>query len=363
VDAPKPRRIRWLGVLLVLAVGVGAWALWPTSPAPVQAGTEVPVHIARVTRTDVATRQLVPGTLGYGTASPVMSQLSGGTLTWAASPGTIVRRGQPLYRVDDQPVSLLYGSVPAWRSLELGMTSGSDVKELERNLVALGYDPGHHITVDDHFTWATAAAIDRWQGSQGSTQTGTIPFGRVAFLPAAIRVATVGVLPGTPIVAGTNVIDATSTEPSVTVALPVGQTTAHPGEQVVITLPDGTTTVQGEVETVGRVATAPSPGPDGSTQGPATIAVSIRLIDHRQAASLDQAPVEVTITEVEHRGVLAVPVTALLAGQGGSYAVQLASGTRPIVAVTVGLFDDATGLVEVSGSGLTVGAAVEVAVG
>jgi hypothetical protein len=78
---------------------------------------------------------------------------------------------------------------------------------------------------------------------------------------------------------------------------------------------------------------------------------------------LDQAPVQVTITEVEHRNVLAVPVTALLARTGGGYVVQLATGARPLIPVIVGLFDDATGLVEVTGSGLTVGAAVEVAVG
>jgi hypothetical protein len=73
--------------------------------------------------------------------------------------------------------------------------------------------------------------------------------------------------------------------------------------------------------------------------------------------------VQVTITEKQHRGVLAVPVTALLARPSGGYAVQLASASRRLVAVTTGLFDDATGLVEVGGPGLAAGLRVEVAAG
>lgn len=359
----KRRRLGWAAIPLVVAVGVAAWALWPRPPAPTQAGSGVPVQAARVVRTDVAARQLVPGTLGYGGSFTVVNQLPAGLLTWLPTPGAIVRRGQPLYRVDDQPVTLLYGPVPAWRSFELGMTSGPDIRELETNLVSLGFDPHRQMTVDDHFTWATAAAIERWQRARGMTPTGTIPLGPVAFLPRALRVAGVPALRGQPVSAGAVVLQGTSTAASVSVALPADQAAVRPGDHVLVTLPDGTTTVGGEVTAVGRVATAPVPATGGGSPGPATIAVAIRLSSDRAASGLDQAPVQVTITEVEHRGVLAVPVTALLARPGGGYAVQLASGARSLVAVTVGLFDDATGLVEVSGSGLAAGMAVEVAVG
>jgi peptidoglycan hydrolase-like protein with peptidoglycan-binding domain len=363
-SGPRRSRRRWVALAAVAAAGLAVWQLWPGRSAPARAGAEVPVHTARIVRTDVATRQLVPGTLGYGSTFPVVDQLLGGTVTWVPAPGTVVRGGRTLYRVDDQPVTLLYGPVPAWRSFELGMTPGSDVRELERNLASLGFDRDHRMTVDDHFTWATAAAIDRWQRSRGMPQIGALSLGQVIFLPGPLRVATVAVSPGTPLIAGGVVLQATSTIPEASVPLPVGQTTARPGNRVMVTLPDGTTRIDGRVTTVGRVATVPDPTTSGgAAHSAATIPVTIRLADQRAVAGLDQAPVQVTITEVEHRNVLAVPVTALLARTGGGYVVQLATGAQPLIPVTVGLFDDATGLVEVTGSGLTVGAAVEVAVG
>ena len=72
---------------------------------------------------------------------------------------------------------------------------------------------------------------------------------------------------------------------------------------------------------------------------------------------------QVSITERRDRNVLAVPVTALLALPGGGYAVRLSDPARRLIPVTTGLFDDATGVVEVTGRGLAAGQAVEVAQG
>jgi multidrug efflux pump subunit AcrA (membrane-fusion protein) len=64
--------------------------------------------------------------------------------------------------------------------------------------------------------------------------------------------------------------------------------------------------------------------------------------------------VEITTESVEN--VLAVPVDALLALAGGGYAVEVAEDSaHRLVGVTIGLFDDAEGLVQVSGQGLSVG--------
>jgi hypothetical protein len=184
MSGPRRSRRRWVALAALAAAGLAVWQLWPGRSDPARAGVEVPVHPARVVRTDVATRQLVPGTLGYGSTFPVVDQLLGGTVTWVPAPGNVVRGGRTLYRVDDQPVTLLYGPVPAWRSFELGMTPGSDVRELERNLASLGFDRDHRMTVDDHFTWATAAAIDRWQRSRGMPQIGALSPVRSSSCPA-----------------------------------------------------------------------------------------------------------------------------------------------------------------------------------
>ena len=66
---------------------------------------------------------------------------------------------------------VLYGTIPMYRDLGPGVSNGRDVRQLERNLEALGYDPG---TVDDDWTSATTDAVVDFQDDRGLTQSGTI---------------------------------------------------------------------------------------------------------------------------------------------------------------------------------------------
>ena len=175
-----------------------------------------------------------------------------------------MRRGQPLFTVDGQPVTLLYGAIPAWRTFAPGMSPGPDVGQLQRNLAALGFAPG---PADDQFGWSTEAAVERWQQAHGMTVTGTIPLGEVAFLPGPLRVTTVAQPLGATVAAGTSVLSGTSLTPGVQVWLTVGGPAVRPGDRVLVTLPDGTTTVHGTVRSVGRVATTPDAA--GTSGGPA----------------------------------------------------------------------------------------------
>jgi peptidoglycan hydrolase-like protein with peptidoglycan-binding domain len=366
-DVSLSKRSRRLTISALLLVGLAlsafiGWSLWPRAARDV-ARADVPVMTAPVERTDVAERRVVTGTLGYLGRTTVTNEVATGTVTWAPSAGVTVARGGVLYRVDDRPVFLLYGRVPAWRSFGVGMSPGPDVLELERNLRALGFAAPADLIPDRRFTWPTAQAVERWQRARGAPATGSIPFGGVVFAAGPLRVASVDVPLGAPIAAGGAAVEATSTVPSVAVSLPVGDVTVRVGDRVMVRLPDGSTEASGTVSNVGRVAIS-SPSDSGTPSTP-TIPVAVRLQSHRSQlfAGLDQAPVEVTITSIEHRGVLAVPVTALLARSGGGYAVRSASGSRVLLFVTTGLFDDATGLVEVSGPGLAKGLRVEVAAG
>jgi hypothetical protein len=76
----------------------------------------------------------------------------------------------------------------------------------------------------------------------------------------------------------------------------------------------------------------------------------------------DQAPVQVGITTATVPNALVVPVTALLARSGGGYAVEVvgAGASNHLVPVSLGLFDDAEGLVQVTASGLAAGQEVVV---
>jgi hypothetical protein len=74
---------------------------------------------------------------------------------------------------------------------------------------------------------------------------------------------------------------------------------------------------------------------------------------------LDEAPVNVDIMTQTARNVLAVPVNALLALQGGGYGVQVLTGnTSQLVRVTTGLY--ANNMVQVTGSSIRAGVRVEV---
>jgi hypothetical protein len=265
--------------------------------------------------------------------------------------GRIVHRGVSLYAIDGQPTLLLYGATPASRAFESGMSPGADVAELNANLSALGYGS----ISGDTFTASTTRAIEGFQSQHHVRATGQLALGSVVFEPGAVRVTSVTPTAGSPVQAGP-VLGITSTRRIVTIALDASQQTSiKVGDQVVITLPDNSTT-PGHVSFVGTVATVPSAGNGNGSSSP-TIEVGVTA-DHPAATGrLDQAPVNVSITTASVSNVLAVPVNALLALANGGYAVEEvdSAGAHQLVAVSVGLFDDAAGLVEVSGAGLAAG--------
>jgi len=315
------------------------------------ASSEYPTALATVTRQPLSSQTEVSATLGYAGSYNVTGQ-GGGTLTWLPPVGQVIRQGGVLYRVDNgTPVFLLYGPVPMWRALSEGLT-GADVQQLNRDLVALGYASKSELDPDsDYFSPETAYALELLQAHLGLTQTGSLSPGQAVFLPSAIRVT--GEPGSLGMSAGGMVLQASATQRVVTVALNAAeQSDVQVGDKVMITLPDGQNT-PGVVSSVGAVATTPAGG------GTPTITVEVTPSDPRATGSLDQAPVEVSITTASVPDAEVVPVDALLAEPGG-YAVEEATpaGGRRLVPVTLGLFDDADGMVQVTG--LTAGQRVVV---
>jgi hypothetical protein len=348
VTARGPRRAALAVTAVLAAGGVWAWQAGAFSPAGSadDARDAPPPATAAVTRQDITATTPVTATLGYAGSYQVRGQ-GGGTLTWLPPAGQVIRPGQPLYRTGDEtPVVLLHGSIPAWRPLALGVT-GQDVSQLNHDLVALGDADRADVAALgwDYFSWATAAGVTKLQSALGASgPPGWLPLGSVVFEPAALRVSQVTGSLGGP--ADGPVLAATSDQHVVTVPLDASrQGEVKAGDRVTVTLPDGTTT-PGAVSAVGTVAAA-----SGSNGSP-VVQVQVKLADPRAAGTLDQAPVTVNITTGTARGALVVPVTALIARSAGRYDVEVAGGrgTRHWVAVTPGIFDDASGLVQVTGA-------------
>jgi len=316
--------------------------------------------LAAVTRQSLSSRTSVNGTLGYTGSDTVINQARG-TYTWLPGAGRVVRQGQVLYRVDGKPVLLLYGRVPAYRSLAGGATAsdvtGRDVEQLNRDLVDLGYASRSQLDPSsDEFSWATTAALERLQEHLGVAQTGKLALGDVVFLPHAARITKVQPTLGTSAGAGSAVLQATSTARQVSIDLDAAaQSEVKVGDTVTIALPGGTTT-PGRVSSIAKVATA------ASASATPTVAVQITPLHPAATGSLDQAPVHVSITTATVRDALVVPVAALLALASGGYAVEEVTpgGAHHLVPVQLGLFDDDAGLVQVTGSGLAAGQRVAV---
>lgn len=338
-------------VLVIAAAGAAAEAAFrparPTAASAPSAAETTPVVLRTIT-----SQAQVSATLGYAGSYTVTGD-GGGTLTWRPATGAVIGEGGVLYRVDNgTPVFLLYGSVPAWRTLTEGLT-GQDVAQLNYALVRLGYgDAGEIAALNwDYFSWETAAGLRALQAKLGLTVTGTLPLGQAVFLPSALRVTAATAALGDP--ASGPILTATSTSKIVTISLAAAQQTeVKTGDQVTITLPSGQNT-PGVVSAIGTVATG-----SGSS---ATIPVTVTPTDPAAIGRLDEAPVEVEITAASVSDALVVPVDALLAQAGGGYAVEVVTGGRHhLVAVQLGLFDDADGLVQVTGAGLAAGQQVVV---
>jgi hypothetical protein len=355
---------RWvaLGAVVAVAAGAAAWRAGAFSPAATYGTGQqaAPPATSPVTRQDLSAVTPVTATLGYAGTYTVTGQGTG-TLTWLPSPGQVIWQGQALYRLDNgSPVVLMYGSVPDWRAMEEGIT-GQDVSQLNHDLVDLGYANRADITAVgwDYYSWETAVGVQNLEERLGVTSPpGTLSLGQVVFEPQALRVSQVtGQLGGS----GTGpVLAATSDQATVTIQLDASQQSqVQVGNKVTVTLPDGTTT-PGVVSSVGTVATT-TPGSAGSGST-TTIPVQVMLTDPKAAGTLVQAPVTVNITTATVKNALAVPVTALLAQASGGYQVEVVGpgDTRHWVPVQPGIFDDTSGLVQVTGA-LTPGQRVVVA--
>src|SRR5260370_9925893 len=267
-------------LLLAGLVVIGFGATAANSPVAA-AGSGVPTSLVAVTRRDLTDRLNVGGSLGYGAATAVINHLQG-TITSEAALGTTVDRGQVLYTVDAKPVTLMFGDTPAYRDFKLGMSDGPDVKELEQNLLALGYGNSSNLIANGHFDSFDVAAIKRWQKALGLTQDGVIPWGMVIFELGAVRISAYSADVGT---SAGPVLEVTSMQHVVTIDLDARrQSLAIAGASVTVTLPSGQA-VPGTISAVAKSSTAPTTG-----SGPATIKVYVTLAAPMTPANVHQPP-------------------------------------------------------------------------
>jgi hypothetical protein len=336
-------RMRWaLALAVLLAAAGGALVLAPASRQATAADVPARPNTEQVRKGELSSIVSLSGILTRrarpdGSPYAAVNQARG-VYTRLPEEGAKAGCGDVLYRVDERPVLLLCGRVPAYRDLRPG-DRGGDVRQLNRNL---------HVRGSSAFTSKTSKALKRLQRRRGMAATGRLALGAAVFLPEPVRIAKMSAKLGESARPGAAVAQATSDTLEVQVNLePAQQGEIQPGDAARITLPDNRS-AQGTVDRLGRIARVSGPDKDASS---AVVPAYSALDDPTQARGPDRAPVSVEIATKGVRSALSVPVTALVGSSGGGFAVEVvgAGGRRELVAVELGLFDTAGGRVQVDG--------------
>lgn len=314
--------------------------------------TELVYRAAAAAETTTAATSTGRGpTIGSSTGTNTETEEgpTGPTVTWLPPPGAVIEPGEVVYKLDEAPVVLLTGDVPVTRSLSTSADDGPDIRRLEENLVALGYDPAGELTVDEHYSSATAAAVERWQEDLGLELTGQVALGTVVFAPGAIRIGEHLVDVGTRVSDGDPILELASTVRELSFGVEAER--VHPlavGEPVQIRLPDGAV-IRGTITSIST---------DGDVGGDGLSHVVTGTVDDEVSSSLSEISVDVSVSVPVATSAVVVPAAAIVALDSGGYALEVVDppGSSRFVPVDVG--GTADRWVEVAGDGIVEGAIV-----
>ena len=347
---PRRRTRMWIAgaAVCVLAAGTGIAVTTAFASSPVAAVDEQPGATATIEQGTLSGAKTVSGVLDYADTRDLQAGIVG-ILTHLPAPGSEIGQGGELYRIDNTPVTLFLGDLPAWRAFEPGMDDGPDVAQLQQALQQLGYYDVEY-AIDGIYDWGTTEAVRDWQEATGQERTGRLDLGRIVFTPTALRVGELKTAVGDAVGAGTALYRVSGLDRQISADVKLGdQKLLATGVEVQVNMPDGST-VGGTMTSVGQVTERDNGG--GLSQ---VIPITIALDDPSVADGLQRSNVTINIPSEVREDVLSVPVDALLALPGGGFGVEVvrADGTTEKIPVTVGLF--AGGRVEISGDGLDAG--------
>jgi peptidoglycan hydrolase-like protein with peptidoglycan-binding domain len=136
---------------------------------------------------DLLTYSTISGTLGYESTLTLATPRDG-TVTAVAEVGTVLERGSILIEIDREPTVVFGGVVPLWRDLEDGVEDGTDVRQLEENLAALGFIDEGRLIIDQEFDQYTESAVEAWQEGLGLEADGVVEIADVVVLPGPAEV-------------------------------------------------------------------------------------------------------------------------------------------------------------------------------
>jgi len=331
------RTVKVLAVLVaVLAVAGGAFVLTANrtnadTTTTTVAAQGIEREFAEVRVQSLSDTKDFDATVGYGDEW-TMPFTASGTVTARHDVGTIVRAGDPVIWVNTRPLFFAEGTLPLYRELHRGTIrrpgvkahplSGDDVSQLQRFLIAGGFDDDGRLEEDGVFGKETERAVKAWQKANDLDQTGRITGAHLVFSPTDVRI---------------------NSEPrvgdkfdGVRVTAPTQEIVVHTGRRDSRYLKKGAPvrieygTDESADGTVAKTEEVHDPD-SGQTVLKATSTPSRSLPSDLAAAT-------VVGTGVGVEDALTVPVRALVALSEGGYAVEVetATGTTELRTVEVG---------------------------
>ena len=244
---PERRKRRWWwAIVVVLAAGAaGVWLFFSDGGSVESAASPTELSFNEVVLADLIEQESYDATLGTTAADLIRSQASG-TVTSVADPGTTLSEGDVVFSIDGEPVVMLNGEVPAWRDLATveqptapgltnglsgtvtrvaepgtfeqgdiiywvneepvvllngllpqyrslsqpnrGDVSGPDVVQLKQALTALGYDSDGIVGQGETFGSRTEDMVEAWQEDIGATVDGTVNMGEIIYVQGPVEV-------------------------------------------------------------------------------------------------------------------------------------------------------------------------------
>ncbi|MFI6024480.1 efflux RND transporter periplasmic adaptor subunit [Amycolatopsis magusensis] len=337
---------------LVLVAGAGVWVVAesgaePAAPAVGSAQT-ADVAVRDLTRTEK-----LNGVVAYQDMRD-LSAAQSGVITELPSVGTELTSGEVLMRVNDKPVVLLNGVVPAWRDLNSAVTDGPDVHQLETALLALGFGKPGAGYPDDDWSSKTTNAVKQLQKKIGAADDGVLSLGEVVFAEGDLHIAKLNAHEGAMTSPSAPVLTVQSTDRVVMVELePLDRDLIEVGKAVEVELPSGDK-APGKIESVSTTLEM-----NADNKGVFKLTISLDAPD--QVNGLALAPVTVHYVGTVVQQALSVPVSSVIGMAGGGNAVVVVApdGTTKQVPVKLGEWGD--GFVQVTGD-LPIGTKVEIPV-
>ena len=302
---------------------------------------DAPVEVIRVAGGEASGTAAGSGA-GGGGQSGASAQIVDERITWVIEPGTEVDNGDLLYEVNREPVVLLTGSVPSYRTLQRSDT-GDDVAVLQAALVRLGYDPDGLVEIDGEFGALTEEMVEAWQQTIGADVDGAVELGEIVVRSGASRVASVAVGTGDDVSSDTTILVLSSVDR--VIELDVEADRVHllaDGQGVDVRLPDRTL-VAGRVMSIDSVVDA----------GTGTVRVIVE--SNGIVAASDQAPVTVLVTSDLALDALVVETEAIMSTLTYGYVLEVIEddGSTVTLPIEIGVTDGT--VVVVSGAGLEQG--------